>query len=83
MLFLVLCLVLFPLLYLYWIQNERFKRTSDIPGPKPLPILGNTFEFVFVKSEGEAADWTLTRKDKMQLMMRHNTFKIYSRSCWP
>lgn len=48
----LLGLIILPLLYVYWRQNERFKTVEDIPGPKTWPIFGNTFEFVFVKSEG-------------------------------
>lgn len=51
-LFLLLVVASVALLYVYWKQNERFKQVADIPGPKPLPIFGNSFEFVFVKSEG-------------------------------
>lgn len=64
---LLLLLILGPVVYLWWWQNERFKSAPGIPGPKPLPIFGNTFSFLFIKSEGTRilSTWTLTFKVMM------------------
>lgn len=41
MLLLVLCLITVILIYFYFTWNLDFWKKRNVPGPKPLPIVGN------------------------------------------
>ena len=43
-----ICLTLFSILFLKWFQRRRTKMSllSSIPGPKPIPFLGNVLDYV-------------------------------------
>lgn len=79
MVLLLLLLILAPIVYLWWTQNERFKLGANIPGPKPYPIVGNTFSFLFIKSEGTTSLVGLWSAESVTLIRNCLSGQICSR----